>query len=78
MTVLPLVDIVLRRWDLQISNITLTRLINTLSSVPWTITPILFSVGTLSVFVKTIGSHRNHAQNGSMSFWEVVRNEGHT
>lgn len=72
MTVLPLVDIVLRRWDLQISNITLTRLINTLSSVPWTITPILFSVGTLSVFVKTIGSHRNHAQNGSMSFWEVA------
>lgn len=58
MTVLVLGDIVSTKWVSPMSSITLMRLTNTPYRSRWTITPTLFSTGTLLPSVRTLGNLR--------------------
>lgn len=62
-------DIVLTKWVLPMSNITLMRLINTLCRSLWTTTPTLFNTATLLLSVTMIGNLHRLVRNGLTNCW---------
>ena len=64
-------DIVLTKWVLPISNITLTRLTNTLCRLLWTTTPTSYNTAMLSQSVRMIGNLLRLVQNGLTVCWEA-------
>lgn len=60
-------DIAWKRWDLPILSITLTRLTNPQLNVRWITTPTSYNAVMLSLFVRTLGNHLRHRENGSVN-----------